>query len=169
MQRFFGDEADAITKAFDRSGSRRAILVPWDYDPSCRVAIWGQSARWVTTRQPGVFSATPRPTSEWIDGVPTFDLFFADLEPYPHGLFFQRGYRGTDRLRTEPSLGAVEYFDLYRGMPSREMIQKDPVGALRQWERWKAANPQGSRKYPAYEVLDRIRGEIEEHLQKPSA
>ena len=77
-----------------------------------------------------MFTVKLRPTADWAEGVPTFDAFMADTQPYPLGLFFQRGFRGTDELRNSPSLSAAEYFAFLRALPDREATPPDALSAI---------------------------------------
>jgi hypothetical protein len=161
VERFGGADSTTLALAFGERSIAQAVIVPWDYDPSCRTTIRSRSAQWVPLGVPGMFTVRLRPESEWADGLPTFDAFMADLEPYPLGVLFQRGYRGTEALRTRPSLSAAEYFELYRALPERNMIRRDPEAAAALINRWEQAHPELAQKYPATEVLRWARRSIE--------
>lgn len=158
VQRFGGADSASIARAFHVLGSRDVVLVPWDYDAACRPTRWGRSAVWSPVGREGAYTVTPRAEEGWVEGRPTFDVYAADLEPYPHGLFFQRGYRGTDRLRTEPSLTAEEYYELHRAIPTAEQARRDPVAAERVLSQWEQEHSGAREKYPAADILSSVRG-----------
>ena len=49
--------------------------------------------------------------AEWADGRPTFDALHADLTPYPHAAFYQRGFRGTEPVGNGRGLTGAQMFD----------------------------------------------------------
>lgn len=146
--------------AFARQRSRTAVVVPWDYDPGCQPVPWARSARWVTNPQPGFYRARLRAHVEWIDGRPTYDAFRADIEPYPHGKYFERGYRNTDSAQAPGALTASEYFDLYSALPALAEARRDPEGALKRLIEWEARHPEQARRFPATRVLRYARNAI---------
>lgn len=160
IQRLGGVAAQEAESAFARRESRQALVIPWDYDPSCQPVPWARSARWVTNPQPGFYRAHPRPRVEWIDGRPTYDVFRADIEPYPHGTYFGRGYRNADSARAPGALTASEYFDLYATLPTSVEATRDPEGALAQLAEWEARHPDQARRFPATRVLGFARSAI---------
>lgn len=163
VERFGGADSTTLARAFEHHDTPRVVIVPWAYDPSCRTTLWSRSAQWVPLGAPGMFTVRLRPRSQWVEGVPTLDAFMADIEPFPLGLFFQRGHRGTDALRTKPSLTAAEYFDLYRALPDRSTIRQNPTAASAAVARWEQVNPQLAVKYPATEILRQARWNIDRH------
>ncbi len=66
-------------------GTKTVVLVPWDYGPDCSTVVWGETARWTAPGTRGVFEATLRPRDEWVNGIPTLDVFAPDFSPYPSG------------------------------------------------------------------------------------
>lgn len=156
-ERFGGADSTQIADAFAARGNREAVIVPWDYDPACQPTPWGRTARWSPVGRVGTYTVRPRPVEEWVEGRPTFDAFGADLEPYPHGLFFQGGYRGTDRLRTETSLTSEEFFELYRALPTFEEARRNRAVIEDAVSRWELLNPELRDRYPAPEIFEQIR------------
>ncbi len=159
VERFGGADSTTLAAAFPDAANREVVIVPWNYDPACRATHWSRSARWIPLEQPGMFIVRLRPPGHWADGIPTFDAFMADLKPYPHGVFFDRGHRGTGRLRTEPSLTAAEYFELYRALPDHALIRSDPAAAAARLDAWVRAHPDAATRYPAPEILGGVRRE----------
>lgn len=159
-----GIQASDIRDAFIANANHEVLLVPWDYDPSCGPTYWSRSARWVDTNLSGFYTVTPRSQRSWINGIPTFDVFAAGLEPYPHGAFFRAGYRGTDALRTSPSLTPREIFDLYEVLPIHQEVERRDSTAFARVAQWARNNPDLAAKYPATNILQlldrRRRGEL---------
>jgi hypothetical protein len=151
-----GAQAGDIRNAFAQRGNRQVLLVPWDYDAACEPTYWTGSAAWVTPNLSGFYTVTPRVRRQWVDGIPTFDAFAADLEPYPHGGFFRAGYRGTDALRTSPSLEPRELFDLYDVLPIWEAFERRDSTAFARVVAWARDNPDLAVKYPAQRILENL-------------
>lgn len=137
--------------------SREAVVVPWDYDPACQPVPWARSARWVTHAEPGFYRARPRPRAAWIQGRPTYDAFRADIEPYPHGKYFERGYRNTDSAQAPGALTPSEYFELYSALPASADAVRDPEAALARLLEWEASHPDQAKRFPATRVLSYAR------------
>jgi hypothetical protein len=91
-------------------GARTAVLVPWDYAADCRPVAWSRSAVWLTPGQEGLVSARLRAPEHWADGLPTFDVFRPQLQPYDpsHG-----PWAGSDSLgpRALPALQLMYLLD----------------------------------------------------------
>ena len=159
-----GARADDIQKAFAQRVARQILIVPWDYDPGCEPTYWTGSARWVAPDLTGFYTVTPRSSDQWVEGLPTFDAFAADLEPYPHGAFFRAGYRGTDALRTSASLSPREFFDMYAVLPTWEESKSRDSTAFERVSQWARNNSNLAVKYPASRILEyvdrRRRGEF---------
>ena len=152
-----GARADEIQQALAQQATRRVLIVPWDYDAGCEPTYWSGSARWVTSDLAGFYTVTPRPKRDWVQDIPTFDAFAADLEPYPHGPFFREGYRGTDALKTSPSLDSRELFDLYAALPTWKELERRDSSAFARVSQWAQRNPGLAMKYPADRVLDYLK------------
>jgi hypothetical protein len=157
VEQLGGKGAAAIESAFARSGGREVIVVPWDYDPACQPVPWARSARWITATEPGFYRVRLRPESLWVAGRPVLDAFHADIEPYPHAVLFQQGYRGTDALRRGPSLTASEYFELFAALPDWDRASREPAVALAELDAWERAHSVLARTYPAPEILTHVR------------
>lgn len=157
VDQFGGADSASLARAFKHRRSRVVLIVPWGYDASCERTYWNGSARWIRLRDPGMFTLELRPEAQWAKGMPTFDAFMADLEPYPHGLFYQREERGTEALKTMPSLTAAEYFELLRALPERETFKANPAAARQALDTWEQKNPSQAKKYPATKILERAR------------
>lgn len=164
-----GAAAAVAESSFARRATREAVAVPWDYDPACQPVPWARSARWVIDARPGFYRARLRPSEGWTGGRPTYDVYHADIEPYPHGLFFQRGYRGTDSAQMATSLTATEYFGLYAALPDAATRRCDPQRASLQLTDWEAAHPDQAGRFPATRVLEQARRAITYQSSFPSA
>jgi hypothetical protein len=153
VEKLGGNGAPAIEAAFGRGGGREVIVVPWDYDPACQPVPWASTARWVASDEPGFYRVRVRAESLWVAGRPVLDAFFADMEPYPHGVFFQRGFRGMDALRRGPSLTPAEYFELFAALPDLSRATRDPAVAAAELDAWEREHPAIAHTFPAPDVL----------------
>jgi hypothetical protein len=161
VDRLGGADSAVLEGAFARLGARQVVVVPWDYGPDCRAVIWGRSFRWVESREPGFYRLRARPVGESVSGRPVLDAFRADLEPYPHGIFFQRGYRGTAAVRTGPALTPAEYFTFYSALPSSTLVREKPQEARAILEAFQRTHPELAAKYPAKSALQHARAMLD--------
>jgi hypothetical protein len=162
VDRFGGADSVSLAQAFRRNGTRVVLIVPWGYDTACETTYWRGSARWIRLREPGVFILLLRPEAQWAKGIPTFDALMADLEPYPHGRFYRREERGTEALKTMPSLTAAEYLELYRALPERETVRTNPAAARQALDWWEQRHPELAKKYPATKILEDVRRNLKD-------
>jgi hypothetical protein len=157
VARLAGADSQALEAHFAQHGDRRIALVPWDYAPDCRPVPWSRSARWVEDGNLAFYRLQLRAPAEWARGYPTFDVLAADLQPYPHGLFWRRGYRNSDSVRAGLGLTATEYFDLYAVLPTREESDGQSAAAFARLDAWLIANPSIAQRYPATLTLRLLR------------
>lgn len=158
VERFAGADSATLAEVLAQRGTDRVVVVPWSYGSQCERLAWSQTAQWVPLGEPGMFRRLRlRPENDWAAGLPTFDAFWAWHEPYPTGEWFQRGFQGTHALRTQPSLTAAEYFDLYRALPDWHFIHSHPEAAAAGIARLEQQNPELLTKYPTAEVLQFVR------------
>jgi hypothetical protein len=157
VDRLGGADSAVFEQAFARLGAREVVVVPWDYGPDCSPVIWGRSFRWVESGAPGFYRLRARPASKSASGRPVLDAFRADLEPYPHGVFFQRGYRGTHAVRTGPALTPAEYFTFYSALPSSAVARERPQEARAILDALERAYPELAARYPATASLQLAR------------
>jgi len=137
-------------------GTRSVLLVPWDYGPDCRAVVWGESARWVPLGTRGVFRAILRPQNDWVNGIPTLDVFEPDFW-YPSGGNLRYVLRDTTQLLPlEPVL------DLYEQLPAHSLMEAAPDSAIQPLERWARQNPTLVAREPARTVLAIVRIDAEE-------
>jgi hypothetical protein len=151
--RIAGASAMDLARIFREQQDSSVVVVPWDYDPACETTLWGRSFLWTPVDSVGVFTVRLRAESHWADGRPTFDAFMADIEPYPHGIFFQHGYRGTDALGRGEGLSASEYFAYYLALPPFERYGPDSLRYREILCAWAATHPREAQRYPASEVV----------------
>lgn len=161
VDRLAGADSARLERAFTKLGAREVVVVPWDYRSDCRVVFWGRSFRWVTSTTPGFYRTYARRESEWVNGRPVLDAQRADLEPYPHAVFFERGYRGTGAVRTGPALTPLEYFAFYSALPSTMDARERPQFARAILDLWEEAHPHLAAKYPASSTLRFARSNLE--------
>jgi hypothetical protein len=81
LERVGGGHAADVEDAFRRNGRRDAVLVAWGVDALCNPHPLG--GRWPRPGARGVVIAKLRPMPQWAGGMPTFDLFPADIYPDP--------------------------------------------------------------------------------------
>jgi hypothetical protein len=153
VDRLGGADSAALEQAFARLGAREVVVVPWDYGPDCRPVIWGRSFRWVDSGAPGFYRLRARPGSDSASGRPVLDAFRADLEPYPHGVFFQRGYRGTNAVRSGAALTPGEYFTFYSALPASTVARERPQEARAILDALERTRPDLASRYPATATL----------------
>ena len=153
VDRLGGADSAALEMAFGRLGQREVVVVPWDYGPDCRPVIWGRSFRWVQSPAPGFYRLRARPAAASVNGRPVLDAFRADLEPYPHGIFFLRGYRGTDAAHADGALTPAEYLTFYSALPSYPAARENREEARVALDALERRYPDLISRYPASEAL----------------
>jgi hypothetical protein len=110
----------------------RAVLVPWDYDPSCAPSSWGRSARWLAKGSRQAVLARLRAPEHWVDGMPTLDVF------------------NTEVLRPDSRAPAGEadvLFAYHAALPPAGQLKRDPWAAVEPVRAWLTANP-GAASHP---------------------
>ena len=148
-----------VREALEQSNGR-AVLVPWGYDASCRTVGWGRASyRWVKSSIPAFVSAQLRPRSAWADGIPTFDVHTAYLEPYPHEPWLNARHFRKPPKDLSQLLTAEQYFQLYGALPTFEAWKQAPEKSLQQIKQWLQAHPRLAEKYPANALLDEAEAE----------
>lgn len=149
-----------VREALKRSNGR-AVLVPWGYDPSCRTVGWGRASyRWITSSVPAFVSAQLRPQSAWADGIPTFDVHVAYVEPYPHEPWLEARHFREPPKDPRQLLTAGEYFRLYAALPTFEGWKQAPEKSFQQIKQWLQAHPRLAKKYPANTLLEEAEAEL---------
>ena len=159
IERIKGNGADAIAERITR-GERKALLIPWAYQANCSPVLWARSARWNEPGSVGLFSAQLRPESEWVGGLPTFDVGAAWHQPYPSGEFLKYDRQRGDRSLRE--LNVNELFDLYQVLPTPDSLESVGSVAIQPARAWARAHPDQAKRWPATRILDML-----EFLAKP--
>jgi hypothetical protein len=130
-----------------------AILIPWAFGPDCRPIPWGSAHPWSPPDEPAVYSARPRPRDEWVDGLPTFDIYMAVREP----LWRSRDNRGYMPATGESLLTPAEFLEFYAILPTdQELAERQPV-ALARLDAWESAHPLLAAREPARSLLGHVR------------
>lgn len=143
-----------ILQGLVETGHRDALLIPWGYQANCSPVLWQESARWIVEGSKGFFRARLRPPSDWVGGIPTFDVQAAWHQPYPTGAWIRReGGQDNEMAILTPE----QLFDLYRALPDYETFSRDPDKALRSFEQWEQANPNLVRRWPAWRIGETVR------------
>lgn len=131
-----------------------AILVPWGYGADCRPLPWQKDKDWLEPGRRSVFSAYLRPQSQWVNGLPVFDVFLAWHQPYPTGEFLQYEVRRS-APRDAPWLTADEYWSLIQALPTSSESANDPERAKEALQRWAQSHPALVGHFPASVILRR--------------
>ena len=110
------------------------VLVPWDYDMSCRTLPWRGSAQFLPPAHRGFFQVSLRDRADWIGGRPTADVFNVGVAGYP----IPRSSRAERALtlRYGTPLTADQVFEIFEAAPwSDEVAERgwDALGDLRRW------------------------------------
>lgn len=146
VQRIGGPGSRRIAENTDR-----VILVPWDYDASCKPVPWTQSARWAPTEAVAFYNPTLRDSVHWVNGIPTFDVRAPELQGYPHRAPLPPF---ADRpAATDTMLTAAQLFELYEALPAHTDLRQRDYAALDELRAWVAAHPDLARFYPARRLL----------------
>ncbi|HEX8274991.1 MAG TPA: hypothetical protein VF615_20315 [Longimicrobiaceae bacterium] len=136
--------------------AKRAVLVPWGYGDDCRPAPWPESARWVEPGERGLFIAMLRDRAHWAGGLPTFDVYLPDANPFP-----QRPGREGSGVPADSLMSADDYFALMEILPTPERVKASAADAFRPLERWAERHPAPARRFPARDLLAHARHEVE--------
>ncbi|MDQ3674083.1 MAG: hypothetical protein M3365_06890, partial [Gemmatimonadota bacterium] len=125
------------------------------YGPDRVPVPWTKSGVWVAPGTHGLFTGVLRDSAHWAGGVPTFDVFAPELQPYPQQV--QRQQR-----RSTPSTDTLvpieELFQLIEIFPDQRLLPDSAEAATRQLFAWTKANPTLTRRYPIADALSRARG-----------
>ena len=140
-----------------RQPVRRVLLVPWDYGADCTPTPWTRSAAWVEPGTRGLFTGVLRDSVHWAGGVPTFDIFTPEMEPYPKQV--RRQSRGR-RLPTDSIVPIDELFQLIELFPEERLLPDSAEAATKELFAWARANPTLTRRYPIAVALTWARGMV---------
>lgn len=139
---------DRLTRLLAERG---AVLVPWDYDATCRPMVWAKSPMLIEPGARALARVRPRPESEWVGGVPTFDVTEPYDWPYPRPRWAGLQSRGGDPL------GPEQLFEFIRLQPTREEVEAARPAAYEPALAWVDAHPDLAARPPVVHVLPRIR------------
>jgi hypothetical protein len=132
-----------------RTGSR-VVLVPWDYDSMCNEVPWGSSFLWRRPTARGLYTAVVRDSADWAGGLPTYDVFVTDGEPYTD----RPGGTGlTTATQGPPPLTPGELFAVARGFRVVTNAQEAEAATMAMYL-WAEANPQVAKRSPLDEALN---------------
>ena len=137
-----------------RQPAGRVVLVPWDYGADCTPTPWTRSAAWLEPGTRGLFTAVLRDSAHWAGGVPTFDIFTPEREPYPHRLRWQ--LRGRN-LSADSIVPMEELFQLMELFPDQRLLPDSAEAATEQLFAWARTNPALARRFPIADVLTAAR------------
>jgi hypothetical protein len=133
---------------------QRVVLVPWDYGPDCTPTPWTRSAAWVDAGTRGLFSGVLRDSVHWAGGVPTFDVFAPEFEPYPQRVERQRRGRSVPQ---DSMVSMEELFQLIELFPDQRLLPDSAEAATAALFAWARANPALNHRYPIANALTSAR------------
>ncbi|MGE0440276.1 MAG: hypothetical protein AB7S39_07265 [Gemmatimonadales bacterium] len=131
------------------AGMTEAVLVPWDMAPDCTPVPWSATARWAQIGRRAVFYGQLRPRDQWLDSVPTVDVFGAHLKPYPEGF--------REDLSAGEILTVDEFAELLERLPPANGEERDGSAAFRRLSEWLDANPGVRGREPAAGLARMVR------------
>jgi hypothetical protein len=147
VRRAGGAGADALERVLAARGSRRVVVVAWGFGAGCEPMSWQGPAAFAPVGETGMFSADLRPRAEWVGGMPTFDAWDAEAQPYPGAPLLKRVGEG----RPGAMLTAEEFFGFYAALPVRARGARPAMTP--ELARWRAAHPELATRFPADAVL----------------
>jgi hypothetical protein len=108
------------------SGTTRAAVVPWSYEPDCTTAPW-TGASWLDSGAIAFVLPDPvRPESLWVEGYPTYDLFLAWHLTFPRPGAPHDAHAAT----------AWQYAEFFEHLPTATEWEQDSLAALRRLVVW---------------------------------
>lgn len=134
----------------------RVVLVPWDYGPDCAPRPWMRSAAWMELETEGLYTATLRDSAHWAGGIPTYDVFAPQFQPYPQRIDRQRGSRRAPAA----IVPLEELFELMELFPDYRLLPDSAEAATAALFRWARANPELTQRYPIADALAQARGMV---------
>jgi hypothetical protein len=157
VARFGGADSTTLARAFQRRRDTRVVIVPWDYDPACKTTRWTRGFAWVPIAKPGTFMLKLRPDSLWADGLPVFDVFVAEFQPYPLSPAY---VRILQEIQPRRAMSAEQYFELLSAMPTDEDRYNMPDSAWVMFARWQATRADLASLYPASEIAEELASDV---------
>ena len=128
---------------------RQVVLVPWDYGADCTPTPWTRSAAWVATGERGLFTAELRDSAHWAGGLPTFDVFAPEFEPYQQ----KTQTRPLRRAVADSMVPIDELFQLMELFPDVRLLPDSADFATEALFMWARANPALAQRFPISHVV----------------
>jgi hypothetical protein len=138
----------------------RVVLIWWGLTASC-----GRWFPYTSRRFQGsdlFLAKTPRDRSEWIFGMPTYDLDAGDWYYSP-----ARYKAGSMEPGAERRMSVSEYASMYPLLPTKQALADGVVPALQPLLEWGSRNPDRWRLSPARIVLCRARTFLRDYTACP--
>lgn len=145
LTRVAGAGAEQVSAAAGEDAS--IVLVPWGFDEGCHPIGWTGSWSWATSGAEGFYRGHLRPSDDWIDSRPTFDVYAAVWEGFPDSPWRHPLSNGRSLLT------ASELFELYDRLPTAEAITTRPYGAVSDLVTWRREAGELAQRYPARTLL----------------
>ena len=137
------------------------ILVPWAHGPDCSPIRWDESRPWKPPADTAFYTGRLRPKSDWISGVPTFDILMAWREPMLQ-TNDSRLYRASP---SELVLTPAEFLGFYATLPTdRELAQRSQQ-ALARVDAWAADHPTLANRDPARSIRANLKRAVSQGLR----
>jgi hypothetical protein len=137
VERVDADDGGEFQRALAQSGGR-ALFLPRGYRSDCLPIPFEGGANWLPAVS--LVTAVPRPTSEWINGIPTFSMH-AYSAPYPKG------------NPTGPALSVPDYWSLRTALPRPNATSQERAVALTNVRTWIGTHMTMVDAYPANLIL----------------
>lgn len=141
VARVAGATAERVSAATREDGT--IVLVPWGFDEGCSPIEWTGSWRWATAGVEGFYRGHLRPSDDWIEDRPTFDVYAAVWEGFPVSPWRHPLSNGRALL------SASQLFELYGRLPTAEAIATRPYGAVSDLVTWRREAGNLAERYPA--------------------
>jgi hypothetical protein len=129
--------------------SSRVVLVPWDYGPMCNEVPWGNSFAWRRPGARGLYTATLRDSAHWAGGLPTYDVFVPQAEPYTNN---PGGMGALGNVPDPQWLTPEELFAVARRFRTVKDTFEANAAKMALYA-WADSNPQLARREPLAEGL----------------
>lgn len=131
------------------AGVKRVVLVPWDYGADCSSTPWTRTARWITPGTRGIYHASLRSKSHWLNGVPVLDVYSPEFVPYTGTL-----KPGTRSVGPDTGLlGVDELYEAVEHLPDPAAMKLDAIAASAPFMQWARAHRSTVERQPLNELV----------------
>jgi hypothetical protein len=148
------------------SSPTEVVLVPWDYDASCRPVPWARSARWQVGTDTVLIDAERRPATHWAGGSPTFDVTVVQQAVYSGARGQALGQRRFLRAPLDSTAlaarvnSSAELFEFLRRRPSSDALVTGDESVLDAVQAWAIQHDTIARHEPTRSMLAASRARV---------